>query len=103
MPLGFALMFMVWPAAAFAGYLVAGIWIGDWLLYRGDRPLPARPYLASVVGLLVLQIVSLIPFVGAIASLFGFGAVLLLAWRIFRQTPVTPALGATPTTQPVGA
>ena len=34
-PLGLAILFMVWPAAAFAGYLVAGIWIGEWLLYRG--------------------------------------------------------------------
>jgi hypothetical protein len=100
-PLGFALMFMVWPAAAFAGYLVAGIWIGEWLLYRGDRPIPERPYFAAVVGLLVLQIISLVPFVGAIASLFGFGAVLLLAWRVFRASPVRPSLTATPTTQPM--
>ena len=33
-PLGLAIMFVVWPAAAFAGYLVAGIWIGEWLLGR---------------------------------------------------------------------
>ena len=45
-PLGLAILLMVWPAAAFAGYLVAGIWIGEWLLYRGDRPRPERPYLA---------------------------------------------------------
>jgi hypothetical protein len=101
-PLGFALMFMVWPAAAFAGYLVAGIWLGEWLLYRGDRPVPERPYLAAVVGLLVLQIISLVPFVGAIASLFGFGAVLLLAWRVFRATPGIPTVTATPTPQPIG-
>jgi len=95
-------MFMVWPAAAFAGYLVAGIWLGEWLLYRGDRPVPERPYLAAVVGLLVLQIISLVPFVGAIASLFGFGAVLLLAWRVFRATPATPTIAPTPTPQPIG-
>ena len=101
-PLGFALMFMVWPAAAFAGYLVAGIWLGEWLMYRGDREVPERPYLAAVVGLLVLQIISLVPFVGAIASLFGFGAVLLLAWRVFRATPATPPVAAAPTPQPIG-
>ena len=27
-PLGLAILLMVWPAAAFAGYLVAAIWIG---------------------------------------------------------------------------
>ena len=44
-----------------------------------------RPYLAAVVGLVTLQILSIIPFLGAIASLFGFGAVLLMGWRTFRQ------------------
>ena len=38
-----------------------------------------------MVGLIDLQILSIIPFLGAIASLFGFGAVLLMAWRTFRQ------------------
>jgi hypothetical protein len=102
LPLGLAIMFMVWPAAAYLGYLVAGIWIGEWLLYRGDRPAPERPYMAAVVGLLVLQIISIVPFVGAIASLFGFGAVLLLAWRVFRQpSQATPTVAAG-TPQPMG-
>ena len=93
----------VWPAAAFAGYLVAGIWIGEWLLYRGSAARPERPYLAAVLGLVVLQLISIIPFVGAIASLFGFGAVLLLAWRVFRQ-PSQPSPITTPSsTQPLGA
>ena len=48
--------------------------------------------MAAVVGLIVLQIISIVPFVGAIASLFGFGAVLLLAWRTFRQ-PSAPRAG----------
>lgn len=102
LPLGLAIMFMVWPAAAVVGYLVAGIWIGEWLLYRGDRPAPERPYLAAVIGLLILQVISVVPFVGAIASLFGFGAVLLLAWRTFRQpASATPIIGAG-TPQPMG-
>jgi len=102
-PLGLAILFMVWPMAAYLGYLVAGVWIGDWLLYRGDRPRPERPYLAAVAGLLILQVVSLVPFAGAIASLFGFGAVLLLAWRVFRQpTPASPIVNSS-TPQPMGA
>ena len=100
-PLGLAILLMVWPAAAIAGYLVAGIWIGDWLLYRGDRSQPERPYLASVVGLIVLQIAGLVPFVGPIASLFGFGAVLLLAWRTFRQPGPRPIV-TPPAAQPMG-
>jgi hypothetical protein len=101
LPLGMAILLMVWPAAAFAGYLVAAIWVGEWLLYRGDTPRPERPYLASVLGLIVLQVVGLVPFVIPIASLFGFGAVLLLAWRTFRQHGATPVV-TPPATQPLG-
>jgi hypothetical protein len=101
-PLGLAILLVVWPAAAFAGYLVAGIWIGEWLLYRGSTNRPERPYLAAVVGLLVLQLLSIIPFVGAIASLFGFGAVLLMAWRTFRQPSQAQPIVSPPTSQPMG-
>jgi len=101
-PLGLAILLMVWPAAAFIGYLVAGIWIGEWLLYRGARERPDRPYLAAVFGLVVLQIISLVPFVGAIASLVGFGAVLFLAWRIFRQPSAPRPVTTPPATQTLG-
>jgi len=48
-------------------------------------------YLAAVIGMLALQILSLVPLVGAIASFLGYGAVLLLAWRTLRSgTAVTP-------------
>jgi MFS family permease len=85
-PVGIALLLVVWPAAAYIGYLVAGIWIGDWLLarFRGSDP-AGRPYAAAVVGLIVLMIIGLIPLVGAVASLFGFGAVILHGWRAFRE------------------
>ena len=103
-PLGLAILLVVWPAAAVAGYLVAGIWIGEWLLGRvGTRERPTRPYMAAVVGLIVLPIISIVPFVGAIASLFGFGAVLLLAWRTFRQPSIPRAVTSPPVTQPMGA
>ena len=101
LPLGLAILLMVWPAAAFAGYLVAAIWIGEWLLYRGDTPRPERPYLASVLGLIVLLVAGIVPFVVPIASLFGFGAVLLLAWRTFMQHGATPVV-TPPATQPMG-
>ena len=102
-PLGLTVLFMVWPAAAFIGYLVAAIWIGDLVLNRGVSPGPAeRPYAAAVVGVLVLAIISLVPFVGAIASLFGFGSVLLLAWRTFRQPSTTQPVVTPPVSQPMG-
>ena len=54
-------------------------------------------------GCIVLPIISIVPFVGAIASLFGFGAVLLLAWRTFRQPSAPRAVTSPPATQPMGA
>lgn len=101
-PLGLAILLVVWPAAAYAGYLIAGIWIGEWLLDRNTQSRRQRPYLAAVVGLIVLQILSVIPFVGAIASLFGFGAVLLMAWRTFRQPSTTQPAASPPASQPMG-
>jgi hypothetical protein len=90
-PLGIGMLLMAWPLAAFAGYLVAGVWIGDWVLRQTARERDAaRPYMAAAVGVLVLEALSIVPvlgFVVAIASLFGFGAVLLLSLRALRSRP----------------
>lgn len=98
-PLGFAILFGVWPFLAFVGYLVAAIWVGDWILARTSPDVHReRPYLASVIGMIVLGILNIVPFVAMLATLFGYGAVLVLAWRIFRA----PSVGVTaaPTTTP---
>ncbi len=98
-PIGLALLFVLLPALAFLGWLVAAIWIGDWLVAgtRGSRE-PGRPYLAAVVGVIVLALVGVVPFVTAIATLFGFGALLLAAWRVLRpeSTPLGQAGAAQP-------
>ncbi len=103
-PLAFGILFFLLPAAAFIGYLVAAIWIGDLIL---DRTSPGvvreRPYLAAVIGLVVLAIVTALPFVTAIASLFGFGAVVLLGWRTFRSGSAAapaPSVRAAPIAAP---
>jgi hypothetical protein len=81
-PLAFGIAFGLWPLAAFIGYLVAGIAIGDWIVGRLSPGVTReRPYLAAVVGLVALEIVGILPLVSAVATLFGYGAVLLLAWR----------------------
>jgi len=93
-PLGLAILLGAWPFVAFLGYLVAGAWVGDRVLAAVERgKVRERPYLASVVGLVLLQVVGLVPVLGlvsAIASLFGFGAVILAGWRTLRG-PGTPA------------
>jgi hypothetical protein len=95
-PIGFVALFLVLPALAFLAWLVAAIWIGDWIIdrMRGDREAD-RPYLAAVVGVITLAIIGLLPFVTAIATLFGFGALLLAAWRTLRGQP-SPSGGAVP-------
>jgi hypothetical protein len=98
-PAAIALLVVVWPTIAFIGYVVAAIWIGETILGRtGARP-GERPYLAAVVGVVILQLVSIIPIVGGVLAFFGFGAVLLAAWRVFRgggieRPPVPTAVGA---------
>lgn len=87
-PIGFVLMFAVLPVLALLGWLVAAIWIGDWLLARGRGSRePGRPYRAAVVGVLVLAIAGVLPFVAGIATLFGFGGLVLAAWRMLRPRP----------------
>jgi hypothetical protein len=101
-PLGVGILIGFWPFVAFIGYLVAGIWIGDWLLNRMQPTVVReRPFLAAVIGLLVLQTLGLVPVlavVAMIASLFGFGAVLLLTWRTLRSGTArqATATGAAP-------
>lgn len=88
-PLGVGILIELWPLVAFLGYLVAGIWIGDWVLHRMQPSvIRERPFLAAVIGVLILEVLALVPLLAlgaVIASLFGFGAVVLLAWRTVRS------------------
>ncbi len=98
-PVGIALLLFVWPALAFIGYLVAAIWIGEWLLGRSNPGVVRdRPYSAAVVGVIVAGILGFIPVITFIISLFGLGAVILAGWRVFRggsRAPMpAPAMGA---------
>ena len=98
-PIGIAMLFVVLPAIAFLAWIVAAIWIGDWIVARlRGNPEPDRPYLAAVVGVIALAVAGVLPFVTALATLFGFGALLLAAWRVLR--PETPPLGDTGAPQP---
>jgi hypothetical protein len=84
-PAGLTLLLVVLPAIAFAGYLVAAIWIGEWLLSRRSSPaVPERPYAAAIVGLIVVGVLGIIPLATAIVSVFGVGSVVLAAWRVLR-------------------
>ena len=85
-PIGLAVLFVLLPALALLGWLVAAIWVGDWIVVRvRGAAEPDRPYRAAVVGVVALAVGGMLPFVTGIATLFGFGALLLAAWRMFRH------------------
>ena len=91
-PIGLAALLLVLPVLALAGWLVAAIWIGDWLVARSRGAREAgRPYRAAVLGVIVLAIAGLLPFVTTLATLFGFGALLLGAWHTLSPEPADPA------------
>jgi hypothetical protein len=85
LPAGLGLLVVVLPAVAFIGYIVAAIWLGEWLLGRREGAVRAdRPYAAATIGLIVAFVLGLVPLVSAVLSLLGFGAVVLAAWRTLR-------------------
>jgi len=101
-PIGLALLFVLLPAVAFLAWIVAAIWVGDWILGRvRGRVEPGHPYLAAVVGVIVLAVAGALPFVTAVATLFGFGGLLLAAWRTLR--PAASPLGDGTAVQPVAS
>ena len=85
-PIGLAMLFVLLPAVTFLAWIVAAIWIGDWIMVRmRGAAEPDRPYRAAVLGVIVLAVAGIVPFVSGIATLFGFGALLLAAWRMLRH------------------
>lgn len=102
-PLGIGVLVAVLPALAFVGYLVSGIFLGERILGTGTAAEPVeRPYRAALVGIVVLQVIGLIPVIGglasAVASVLGLGAIVVLAWRTMRGAGAGQAL---PTNAPM--
>jgi hypothetical protein len=93
-PLGIALMVFALPVLAFLGYVVAGSSVGH-LALRVWPDGSDNPYLAVAVGLLLLQVVALVPVFGGLvallASQLGVGALLYRVWRRKRGRRVAGA------------
>ncbi|HEX5823452.1 MAG TPA: hypothetical protein VFY18_03240 [Candidatus Limnocylindrales bacterium] len=104
-PLGVGILLQVWPLVAFLSYLVGGIWIGDWMLRQtSPERVRERPYLAAVLGVVLLEVMALVPIlalVAMIASLFGFGSVLRLSLRTLRSRSVSRPTVAGPMPAPI--
>jgi hypothetical protein len=101
-PVGIGILVFLLPALGFLGYLVAGTRLGTFLLGFGGREQTGRPYLAAALGMLLLQLLVLVPVFGALAALlagaWGAGA---LAFNIYHgaggkgfEAPPTPATPA---------
>lgn len=94
-PLGIGLLVFLLPALAFLGFLVTATWIGQLILsgFKRDRP-ATRLYLPVVIGVLILQVIALIPGFGwliwMLASLYGLGGLVYLGWRSARGRPTPP-------------
>lgn len=86
-PLGFALLIFLLPSVAFLGYLVAGARVGRLVLRRWPQS-AEHPYFSITIGLLILQVIGLIPALGRLvlllASQLGAGALAYRSWRIKR-------------------
>lgn len=97
-PAGIGLLVVLWPAVAFIGYVVAAIWLGEWLLGRRspEAPPAERPYAAATIGLIVAFVIGLIPVVAAILSILGLGAVVLASWRTLRGGMGQPRIQTQP-------
>src|SRR5215216_1583555 len=100
-PIGITLLLVV-PLLWGLGYVVTGTRLGFFLAdLRRTTPDLDRPYLEAVLGVVILQIIGLIPIVGgivvALAGLFGAGAIVVHAWRRFgtpRNQGTMPLLDA---------
>jgi hypothetical protein len=106
-PIGLAVLLLVLPAVSLLGWLVAAILLGDWLIgsLRG-APEAGHPYAAAALGVVVLALAGIVPFVGTIATILGFGAILLGAWHTLRPTsaePVAPNVASVSWSQPQSA
>lgn len=101
-PLGLAMLLGLLPLLLFVGWLVAAIWIGEWVVgLFSNRPKAERPYLAAVVGVLAMSAISFVPFVGGLVGFVGFGAVVLLMWRTIRHEVGRSEPAGTPMPAPV--
>ena len=106
-PLGIGILLGFLPLLAFVGFLVAGIFLGEELLGTRKEPAVARPYKGAALGIVLLQVIGLVPIVGglatAVASILGLGAILLLGWRTVRGTSASQTAAPKSAPAPIGA
>lgn len=92
---GLFLMFVMIPAVALAGYVIAGASIGR-IILGTRRETSSKMYGAVVIGILAMQAAAVIPGIGApavlIASQLGAGALVYGRWKKRRDVPIQSGL-----------
>ena len=87
-PLGIGLLLALAPLY-FVGYVTAAFLLGRLILKS-----PSSRIVAFLIGLLILQVVSLIPILGVlvwvVATVIGLGALIVAAWRANRPQQAAP-------------
>ena len=92
-PLGLAIVFLVIPLLWFIGYIIIGSHLGGWMLSRlGQSDGRYSIVWATLLGLLVLQLIGLVPFIGGLivflAGLYGSG---VLVYHLIRRRGGQPS------------
>jgi hypothetical protein len=87
-PIGITLLLVVVPLLWGLGYVATGTRLGFFFAdLRRTTPDLAHPYREAVLGVVVFQLIGLIPIVGgivvALAGLLGAGAIVIHVWRRF--------------------
>lgn len=86
-PLGFAILLVAGPLLWLLGYLTAAVALG--LRLSNGAVDGRRPYLAAIVGAVLIQVTGLLPVIGGVvvlaAGVLGAGALVSLAWSDWRQ------------------
>jgi hypothetical protein len=96
-PLGLTILLVVVPALSFLGYLIAGAALGAAMsqLRWSDGVWPNR-YRMVVFGLVLLQIIGVVPGLGGllvlIASQLGAGALIARRWSERKRRPLSAAV-----------
>jgi hypothetical protein len=98
-PLGLVIFGLVLPGIWWLGYTVIGARLGLLFLYLANgRKRANHAVLATFLGLLALQLTSLIPYVGGTiifwSGVYGSGALLYHVTRARRDRPIDPELAA---------
>jgi hypothetical protein len=85
LPLGLGLLLFLLPALGFLGFIVAGTRLGLAIVGLGGREVGQHPYMAAALGSLILQLLILLPFLGAliaiVGGIWGAGSLAFIAFR----------------------